>query len=164
MIIYWTRSFRVPEMITSVFLFWVNICIFFTWKTWFWHVPGIFLVKETALLCQISKLKRKFLQQAAAQKTICVKFCQKCNPYKDFFWFFWKQSTKEARTGFARFRRVACVGHQRWLEWTSSHQCTSSGWDPSSRFGDEPTTHPLPLEKKKMPRRKHLKQKGKKRS
>ncbi len=25
-----------------------------------------------------------------------------------------------------------------WLEWISSHQCTSSGWGHSSRFGDEP--------------------------
>jgi hypothetical protein len=31
------------------------------------------------------------------------------------------------------------------LEWTSSHQCTSSGWGRSSCFGDEPKTHPLPL-------------------
>ncbi len=31
------------------------------------------------------------------------------------------------------------------LEWTSSHQCTSSGWGHSSCFGDEPKTHPLPL-------------------
>jgi hypothetical protein len=34
----------------------------------------------------------------------------------------------------------------RGLEWTSSHQCTSSGWDRSSHFGDEPKhiqpTHP----------------------
>ncbi len=34
-----------------------------------------------------------------------------------------------------------CLG----LQWTSSHQCTSSGWGCSSRFGDEPKTHPLPL-------------------
>ncbi len=34
---------------------------------------------------------------------------------------------------------------QKGLEWTSSHQCTSSGWGHSSRFGDEPKTHPLPL-------------------
>ncbi len=32
------------------------------------------------------------------------------------------------------------------LEWTSSHQCTSSGWGRSSCFGDEPKTHP-PLPK-----------------
>jgi hypothetical protein len=31
------------------------------------------------------------------------------------------------------------------LEWTSRHKCTSSGWSPSSRFWDEPKTHPLPL-------------------
>ncbi len=31
-------------------------------------------------------------------------------------------------------------------EWTSSHQCTSSRWGHSSRFGDEPKTHP-PLPK-----------------
>ncbi len=34
----------------------------------------------------------------------------------------------------------------RRLEWTISHQCTSSGWGHSSRFGDEPKTHP-PLPK-----------------
>ncbi len=33
------------------------------------------------------------------------------------------------------------------LEWTSSHQCTSSGWGQPSCFGDEPKTHPLPLPK-----------------
>jgi len=31
------------------------------------------------------------------------------------------------------------------LEWTSNHQCTNSGWGHSSRFGDQPKTHPLPL-------------------
>ncbi len=31
------------------------------------------------------------------------------------------------------------------LEWTSSHQRTSSGWGYSNRFGDEPKTHLLPL-------------------
>ncbi len=31
------------------------------------------------------------------------------------------------------------------LEWTSSHQCTSWVWVYSSRFADEPKTHPLPL-------------------
>ncbi len=31
------------------------------------------------------------------------------------------------------------------LEWTNSHQCTSSGWSRSSCFGDEPKAHPLPL-------------------
>ncbi len=30
-------------------------------------------------------------------------------------------------------------------EWTSSHQCTSSGWGHSSCFEDEPETQPLPL-------------------
>jgi len=34
----------------------------------------------------------------------------------------------------------------RRLEWTSSHQCTRSGWGHSSHFGDEPKTHP-PLPK-----------------
>jgi hypothetical protein len=38
-----------------------------------------------SLLCQLSKFQKINLQQAAAQKTICVKFCPKCNPYKDFF-------------------------------------------------------------------------------
>jgi hypothetical protein len=51
-----------------------------------------------SLLCQLSKLKRN-LQQVAAQKTICVKFCPKCKPYKDFFWLFWKKSTKEQGLG-----------------------------------------------------------------
>ncbi len=31
-----------------------------------------------------------------------------------------------------------------WLEWSNSHQCTSSRWGRSSYFGDEPKTHPFP--------------------
>ncbi len=31
------------------------------------------------------------------------------------------------------------------LEWTSSHQCNSSGQGHSSCYEDEPKTHPLPL-------------------
>ncbi len=34
-----------------------------------------------------------------------------------------------------------------WLEWTNNHQCTSSRCGRSSRFGDEPETHPLPMPK-----------------
>ncbi len=30
------------------------------------------------------------------------------------------------------------------LEWTNSHRCTNLGWGRSSRFWDEPKTHPLP--------------------
>jgi hypothetical protein len=30
------------------------------------------------------------------------------------------------------------------LEWTSSHQCSSSGWGCSRHFGDELKTYPLP--------------------
>ncbi len=37
-----------------------------------------------------------------------------------------------------------CCAYYR-SEWTSSHQCTSWGWGHSSRFGDEPKTHPLPI-------------------
>jgi hypothetical protein len=33
--------------------------------------------------------------------------------------------------------RIGC-----WLEWTSSHQCTSWGWGRWSCFGDEPKAHP----------------------
>jgi hypothetical protein len=42
------------------------------------------------------------------------------------------------------FRNICGVLYP-WLEWTSSHQCTSLGWGHSSHFKDEPKTHPLPL-------------------
>ncbi len=42
-------------------------------------------------------------------------------------------------------RWEGCMGLVPWLEWNNSHQCTSSGWGRSSRFGDEPKTHPLAL-------------------
>ncbi len=31
------------------------------------------------------------------------------------------------------------------LEWINNLHCTNLGWGCSSRFGDEPKTHPLPL-------------------
>jgi len=37
------------------------------------------------------------------------------------------------------------MSQRKRLEWTSNHQCTSSGWGRSSRFEDEPKTHPLPV-------------------
>ncbi len=36
----------------------------------------------------------------------------------------------------------SCKDSSIWLEWTSSHQCTSSGWGSSSRFGGWTQTHP----------------------
>jgi len=36
----------------------------------------------------------------------------------------------------------SCKDSSIWLEWTSSHQCTSSGWGCSSRFGGWTQTHP----------------------
>jgi hypothetical protein len=46
---------------------------------------------------------------------------------------------KEMKWDIRIIQKVTLSSPSLWgLEWTSSHQCTSSGWGCSSRFGDEP--------------------------
>jgi len=74
-------------------------------------------------------------------------------------WFFFKNGTQDCiflwkcnHSNFfliepnqVLYRSQELPSTDSWLEWNNSHQCTSSGWGCSSRFGDEPKTHPLAL-------------------